>query len=341
MNALALLFSALVAAESSPWLIWSQQGPSDAVSQLVAGRPGQTRRIGSLPVRPDHEPRLALSKDGAWLLATTSTGRDPELGATLWRIRLSTGEATRVAEGVSYSKPLALPDGRGVFLRVAAFTPAAAESSPLDFEGRTVEVQALDADGTAKRLAAFDCLGLHLAGVFGDRVVVYAVTRDEASFHAVSLSGSFPPRRLAATPAGPFARDFSVAGSRLVFASLRPASRDHAVYALDLDDGQLRVLVETGADEPMPLASGARFVYTRRGGAGHELLSSNGETAEPQLATRGLPVALAIDGAGHLVAFRKQLSAAQQLWWFDATARQAHRLETLRHFTVAGFAELP
>ncbi len=251
-----------------PWLIYSELMRDGTAFQILAARPGQRLELGTLEVLPGIEPYARLSDDGrALFIARHREPNHAERSATLYRFDLDTRRLTRISDTADASPPLPLGPRAVAWIETHQIREVDEERLAAgELFGVEQSVQA-DLDGERVELARFDHIyGAHFAGLTEQGIVLYVVSRQEAAFYLLPLSGSrvdraagpirralsrqptvkaaiesrdesHPPSgilRLARAPAGPFARDFSVSGSTLFFGSLTGDRATKALYALDL-----------------------------------------------------------------------------------------------------------
>lgn len=277
MNALICLATLFLASsagqagdppESSPWLIYSELMREDTAFSIRAARPGQRLELGTLEVLPGIEPYARLSDDGrALFIARHRQLNHAERSATLYRFDIDTRRLTHISDTADASPPLPLGPRAVAWIETHQIHEVDEERLAAgELFGVEQSVQA-DLDGERVELARFDHIyGAHFAGLTEQGIVLYVVSRQEAAFYLLPLSGpqidraagpirralnrrpsvkaaiesrdeSHPPSgilRLARAPAGPFARDFAVSGSTLFFGSLTDDRTTKALYALDL-----------------------------------------------------------------------------------------------------------
>jgi hypothetical protein len=194
--------------------------------------------------------------------------------------------------------------------------------------------------GETRTLATDRGYGLFLAGAAGETLVLYRVAADGAAFYTVPLDGG-ALKRLSATPAGPFARDFSVQGKELVFAS-RGKGAGYAIFSIDLDTGAIRERVTRTSDHASPLSTPGALLYTSAVSEGMEqLVVLDGAGTAALTRPEGIPLLEATSADGFQICFRKQLPTAQELWRLDRRTRDTSRVDTKGFFSVAGFGEVP
>lgn len=357
-----VLFSPLVVRAES--LVWSEQGPEDHAASFLAldtavkptwrwtknggkrdlGPSRMTRRsIATLPVAAGFEPRAHVSRRGSYLAATTLTrSRNRERGGTLWRIGLPGGEPAIVDQDVHYlQRPLALDDGRIIYLKVSGEHPAPLERTRHgELDEATTAVRVALPGGETRTIATDRGYGLFLAGVGGEALVLYRVAADGAAFFTVPLAGG-ALERLSEAPAGPFARDFSIQGKELTFAS-RAKDATYAIFSLNFETGSIRARVRGTSDHATPLSTVGALLYTSAVSEGLEQLvvvDGTGTTALTR--SEGVPLLEAASADGAQICFRKQLPTAQELWRIDRRTRDTSRVDTKGFFSVAGFGEVP
>lgn len=255
-------------AGDAPWLVYSELPRAGDSMAIVAARPGARVELGRMDVLPGVEPFARLSPEGrALFIARHRDLNHPERSATLYRFDLATRRLVELSDTADGAPPLPLGPRSVAWIETHQIHPVD-EARLAEGELFTVE-QSIQAhlDGEQVELARLDHIyGAHLAGLSEHGIVLYVVSREEAAFYLLPLSGAQIDRaagpirqprgalprdkvaiesrldssapsglaRLARAPAGPFARDFSVSGDTLFFGTLSADRRTQALYALDL-----------------------------------------------------------------------------------------------------------
>jgi hypothetical protein len=200
---------------------------------LLATIPGSTQTdvvsggepIATIRHAPHAEARGALLPDGRTLVAIVDLEQRRDLSWASSLVRIEPGQAPVVlVDRVAYaSRPLVLADGRVVVQRgFAGAEPAGGDALRAD----EITLEAVDPwSGGATQLHGFVGYTAHVAGARAGEVIVYRVSYRHADLVAIDLHAK-TLRMLAEIP--PFARDFSVDDTSLVY-----ANRDSAGWLVE------------------------------------------------------------------------------------------------------------
>jgi hypothetical protein len=195
----------------------------------------------------DGSVRGALLPDGSVLAAApVRADSDRSFDGGLWRLETN-GRARLLCDALTHaSRPLSA-DGRAFVVRGA--TGAAPVEGAMRVDELTVD-EVDPASGALVTLHRYRGYLVHLAGFHDGRVVAYRVGPGVADIVAIEAAGGAVSSLLPSLP--PFARDFSLAGDRLVFRGRD--ERDASTWVIDA--------LDVGSSARQRLFQGASFTLT-------------------------------------------------------------------------------
>jgi hypothetical protein len=338
-----MLLLALALAASPP-LIFADHDADAEVARVAALRDGAVETLAEVSIRTGYTPIGSVSPDGLHAVFTVVAPGlgHPERTGELYLLDIRTRALTALARGVvAPERPRFTADGsRVLFVRLGDQrepSPEASKRGELATADWRLESIALDGSNerTVQSVSAY---GLNVAGVRSGRVVFYVVNRAEAALYECADTGGVA-RKVASLPEGPFARDFSVVGPTLIFATLADrAQRTYAVETLDLDSGSCAFVVRSPSDHLSPLAGPPGTLYSRPTENGEGLARvGTSQVFEATTGARLSPLASTPDQLH--IAVRREEARAERLLVLDAG--KSSEVPTRGFFSVLGFGAAP
>jgi len=324
---ISLLTAALLAA-APEGLVVAQQAPDASSATIGFVNERGVTKVATLSTAPDYTPRGSISTDGKWAFAVTVLSPKTKSG-DLSAIDLATGKVTKLASSVlGIERPLVTPDGHAIYVRIAKTTEPKEKGQ---LATTTTEIWSAAPGSKPKKLVSLDALGVNLAGIWNGQVLLYRVDATGASIWRVPIAGG-EPYQLASLVHGPFARDFNVAGDRLIYSTLVGSmTHTYGIEVLDLTTGRAQVLMKAGTDHLAPFAAPQGIAFTMETPKGDVLMLKD----EPLLDGRAFALASTRDGSE--LAVRDELPDRQELVVLRGATRT--ELPVQGHFEVFGFAE--
>ncbi|MBS2030921.1 MAG: hypothetical protein JST54_23660 [Deltaproteobacteria bacterium] len=324
---ISLLTAALLAA-APEGLVIAQQAPDAATATIGFATERGVTKLATLSTAPDYTPRGSVSPDGKWAFAVTVLSPRTKTGE-LSAINLATGAVKKLASDVlGVERPRATADGHTIFVRIAKTTEPKEKGQ---LSTTTTEIWSAAPNSKPKKLASVEAIGVNLAGIWNGQVLLYRVDATGASIWRVPVTGG-ELAQVAQLVHGPFARDFNVAGDRLIYATLiGPMTKTYGIEALELTTGQSKILIKDPSDHLAPLGAPQGIAFTIGTPKGDMLMLKD----EPLI--EGRAFALAANHDGSELAVRQELPERQALIVVHGTTPT--ELPVIGHFEVFGFAE--
>ncbi len=296
------------------WLIATHANDPESTLTRVDAAHATLEPLARLPHLPGATVRGAAMPDGRTVMVVADRA--------LFRVQAGAAPAQLCDRVDVASRPLVTSEGRVLVSRS---------------RGNEVSVDEIDPNsGAARPVWQGSGFLAHLAGAWNGEIVIYRVHAGGAALLAVTLDGGRVRSLIPSLP--PFARDFSIAGDRLVFAGRdEEDSNQWVVDALELRTGARERLYRSSSQHLAPHVWPGGLVAIAEDQRGLTLLGAGVHAA----AGAGVDVVRALSADGRFAAaWHYPPGAAEpEVLVLDAQARlQARYARPQTRLEIVGFA---